>query len=163
MLLCREQLEVERGPPGLSGSAWGACQAADAETPQNALQQTNINTEGMQSALIEKETQLAAALQRAEQLSAELVTANRVAEDRQRLLCEEASSRSILAHQCLQLEQQLKAKQASLDTVQRQLETNGRCEAVQLQKLQGMHTPIESTTSQRPMLDLNPADSEVPS
>ena len=113
-------------------------QAPHAQIPQHTLQ-TDTNTHEASSALGEQATQLAAALQRAEQLSVELTNANKRSEDRQRLLLEEVSSSSTLTNQSLQLEQQLAAKQASLDVLQNQLENNSKSASAQLQELQGMH------------------------
>lgn len=139
LVLPRVPSEMEHGPPGLSGTSQGTSQAPDAQTPRHALQQPDTNTQELRLVLVEKETQLAAALQRAEQLSVELTTANRLAEDRQRLLREEVSSSSTRTKQSLQLEQQLATKQASLEVLQKQLDNNSKAQATQLQELQGRH------------------------
>ena len=59
---------------------------ASKQASQQVSQQANTNTEETRLALMQKEKQLAAAQKKADQLSVELAEANRLAEDRQRLL-----------------------------------------------------------------------------
>ena len=137
-------------PPGSLSNAQAVAQDADDQMPQQtsqqASQQANTNTEEMQSALMEKETQLAAAQNRADQLSVELAEANRLIEDRQRLLQAQeqmmSDASSTAAKHSMQLEQQLKAKQANFDALQEQLDTNSCTEAAKVQKLQGISVAI---------------------
>lgn len=129
---------LESQPPG---NAQGIAQGVDAQAHLQASQHPDTNTQEMQSALKAKETQLAAAQKKAEQLSAQLAEANRLAEDTQCLLQAKEQTSSTVTKQSAQLEQQLKAKPASLDALQKQLDTNSKPEAAKMHKLQGTSTP----------------------
>lgn len=151
-------------PPGSPIIAQAAAQGADDQMPQQvsqqasqqAPQQANTNSEEIQSALTEKETQLAAVQIRADQLSAELTEANRLVEDRQRLLQSQeqkmSDASSTAATHSAQLEQQLKAKQVSLEALRKQLDINSESEAANVQKLQGIFRD-QPASLQMSMLD----------
>lgn len=131
--------------PGSLSSAQSVAQSADDQKPQQASQQAshqaNTETQDMHAALRQKET-VAAAQKKADELSVELAEANRLAADRQTLLQDQeetmSGASSTAAKHKAELEQQLKAKQASLDALQKQIDCSSKSEAAKVQQLQGI-------------------------
>lgn len=138
-----------RVPPGCSSNAQSTAQSADDQKPQQASQlashQAKTETQDMHAALRQKEMQLAAAQKKADELSAELAQANRLAADRQMLLQDQeetvSDASSTAAKRKAELEQQLKAKQASLDALQKQMDISSSSKAAKVQQLQGTSVP----------------------
>lgn len=135
-----------RVPPGSSSNAQSTAQNEDGQKPQQvsqqAIQHANTETQTTHAASRQKETQLAAAQKKAAELSAELAEANRLAGDRQTLLQDQqgtmSDASSTPAKQEAELDLQLKAKQASLDALQKRMDSNSKSEDAKVQQLQGI-------------------------
>lgn len=131
---------------GFLNNVQSAGRSENVEKPQQASQQANTETQEVHAALRQKETHLAAAQKKPDELSAELAEANRLAGDRQTLLQHQEETMSVAsstaAKTMAELEQQLKAKQASLDALQKQMDTSSKSGAAKVQQLPGTSVAI---------------------